>query len=603
LNEDYWAKALKQRVSRRRGLAVAGTAVAGAAALSLVGCGGKDNSSGRESQPSAVNKPVDTTKSAVQGGNFSDRIATDDNYYLYDSNFNTSGNPGIAGWVYSHFVKSKLGSVANLPNGSVEGDFAESFEVSPDGLRATFKVRPGVKWDPRPPTNGRIADSGDMVWSYNHWAAGNARRQFLVNSINPDAPVLSVATPDKNTFVMNLAFPYAPMLNLLAVNPYPLVMPVEAEGFNTRNMSRGSGAWISDEHQQSNFIRMRRNPDWYEKPRPFLDTYTMHVVPDYAAGLAQFKAGALDSFPVTQEDILATKREALSLLLSQAAKWRNNPGSWMFFGFREGSPFRDERVRRAVSMSIDRDTWLEVFSNKEKFAAAGLPVETTWFSYLGKGYPDIYLDPKKNELGEASKNFVFDPKEAKKLLTAAGYNSPIKATWSVPDINQGNMPESIRGGIAGLGDFDLGKVDVLNYNGEFNPKVRESKGNFEGMAYVGWGENADPDHTIGGIFAPNAAPNWQIGLGEDKHLTDLVMGQARATDRNKRVDLLKEVQRYLASKMYAIPGPGDFLTFRLSQPWISNFDYFVPFIVDPANANTSQLDFTYRWIDKSKRPA
>jgi ABC-type transport system substrate-binding protein len=254
-------------------------------------------------------------------------------------------------------------------------------------------------------------------------------------------------------------------------------------------------------------------------------------------------------------------------------------------------------------MSIDRDTWLDVFSNKPAFEQAGLAVETSWYDYLGRGYPDIYLDPKKGELGDASKFFQYDPKEAKKLLSAAGFTSTIRTTWSVPDINQGNQPEAIRAGLAGLGDFNLDKVDVLTYQPTFNERVRESKGNFDGVAYVGWGENADPDHTIGGIFAPNAAPNWQIGLGEDKHLTDLVLGQARALDRGKRVDILKETQKYLAANMFCIPAPGDFLTFQLSQPWIGNFGYFVPFIVDPANANTSQLNFTYRWIDKSKRPA
>jgi ABC-type transport system substrate-binding protein len=222
---------------------------------------------------------------------------------------------------------------------------------------------------------------------------------------------------------------------------------------------------------------------------------------------------------------------------------------------------------------------------------------------LGKGYADIYLDPKKNELGEGSKNFVYDPKEAKKLLQAAGINSPIKATWNVPDVNQGNMPESIRAGIHDLKDFNFEKVEVMTYNPTFNVNVRESKGNFEGIAYVGWGENADPEHTIGGLFSPGAAPNLQIGLGPDPKLNELVLGQARAIDRNKRVELLKEVQKYLAAKMFAIPLPGDYLPFRISQPWIGNFGYFVPPIVDPAQANTSNLDLTYRWFDKSKRPS
>src|SRR5439155_14750219 len=162
---------------------------------------------------------------------------------------------------------------------------------------------------------------------------------------------------------------------------------------------------------------------------------------------------------------------------------------------------------------------------------------------------------------EASKNFNYDPAEAKKLLQAAGFNSPIKATWNVPDVNQGNQPEAIRAGIHDLRSFDLEKVEVTTYDPTFNTNVRESKGNFEGIGYVGWGENADPEHTIGGIFAPNAAPNWQIGLGEDKRLNDLVLGQVREIDHNKRVELLKDCQRYIASKMFAIPVPGDFLQF------------------------------------------
>lgn len=599
---NYWNNMLQSRLSRRRSLALTG---GGAAAAFLVACGGggsNEKSPQEKEANSALPKQVDTTKQAVAGGEFHERIANDTNYYLYDSNFNTSGNPGIAGWIYPHLTKSKVGNVDSLPTGEVVGDFAETFELSPDGLKATFKIRPNQKWDPRAPTNGRVADSEDAMWSYNHWAAGNARRLFLVNSINPDAPVTSVSTPDKNTFVMNLAFPWAPLFPLLAGNPFPSIMPREAETFDTRNTSRGIGAWIIDDKQQSNYIRLKKNPDWYEKPRPFVDTYWFHVIPDYAAALAQFKAGKLDYFQPNQDDILATKKDVPSMVVGQAAKWRNNPGAWIFFGFKEGSPFRDERVRKAFSMEIDRDLWIDVFANRQKFESEGLPVATNWFSWLGKGYPDIYLDPKK-DIGDGGVNFKFDPKEAKKLLSAAGFTSPIKTKWTVPDINQGNMPEAIRAGVHDLKDFNLEDVSVLTYEPTFNQQVRESKGKFDGVAYVGWGENGDPEHTVGGIFAPNAAPNMQIGLGEDKELNRLVLGQVREIDRNKRVQMLKDLQKYLATKMYALPQPGDFLPFRLYQPWAMNAGYFVSPIVHPVMENISQTELTYRWIDKTKKPA
>src|SRR6478735_6314259 len=138
----YWDNMLSSRISRRRSLGLTG---GGAAAAFLVACGGggsSEKSPQEREANSALPKQVDTTKQAVAGGEFHERIANDSNYYLYDSNFNTSGNPGIAGWIYPHFTKAKVGSVDSLPTGEVVGDFAESFELSPDGLKATFKIRP-----------------------------------------------------------------------------------------------------------------------------------------------------------------------------------------------------------------------------------------------------------------------------------------------------------------------------------------------------------------------------------------------------------------------------------------------------------------------------
>src|SRR5262245_60647327 len=105
---NYWDNMLHSRISRRRALAVTG---GGAAAAFLAACGGggsSDSGDKPKEASSTLPKQVDTTKQAVAGGEFHERIANDSNYYLYDSNFNTSGNPGIAGWIYPHFTKSKV---------------------------------------------------------------------------------------------------------------------------------------------------------------------------------------------------------------------------------------------------------------------------------------------------------------------------------------------------------------------------------------------------------------------------------------------------------------------------------------------------------------
>ncbi len=634
--KSYWDGVLRSRMTRRRSLSLIGTTAGVAAALSLIGCGDDDDggsnastggstggnastggstgattgssstggSTGSSSGSSSLfSKPVDTTSTAVKGGNFNDRAGANSAFenYGFDQNLNGAGNPGRGGWVYPHFVKSKLGTVDALPTGDVEGDFAESFELSPDGLTLTFKVRPGITWAAEAPTNGRTADATDMAFSYNRWADANPRRSLLVNDVDPNSPVTGVEAPDAETMIMHLAFPYSPLLPLLAVNPFPLVYPKEVDELGeTRSEARGAAAWTLDEYSEANFIRFKRNPDWYIKDRPFLDTYTINIVPDYAAGLAQFKTGALDRFDVTQEDILPTKKDVDKLIVGQDAKWRNNPGTWLFFGFQPDSPFRDDRVRKAMSMSMDRDTYIDVFSGRDAFEAAGLPVSTSYYNFLGAGYPDYFLDPQGSEIGPSGQFFTYNPDEAKKMLEAAGYTDPVDATWNVADITNGDESEAIRGGIASTGLFSFDNVDVLTYRPDFNEKIRESKGDFEGTGFVGWGNNADPDHTLYGIFAPSSAPNWQIGLGDDPKLTEMVTKQRQVVGED-RAESLKDLQRYLCENMFCIPQPGQWLLFTLHQPWTMNFDYHISPIVDPAFANISQTLLTYRWFDKSKK--
>ena len=65
-----------------------------------------------------------------------------------------------APWVYSRLVRYKAAKYPDLVQGDVEPDGAESWEMSPDGLTFTFKLRGNLKLDPRPPTNGRCNDRG-----------------------------------------------------------------------------------------------------------------------------------------------------------------------------------------------------------------------------------------------------------------------------------------------------------------------------------------------------------------------------------------------------------------------------------------------------------
>src|SRR5581483_6713945 len=233
-----------------------------------------------------------------------------------------------------------------------------------------------------------------------------------------------------------------------------IIFPKEADGgYDARATARGSGAWMLDEDRWPTQFTLKRNPNWYEKDRPYFDGWVVNNIPEYATALAQLKAGRIDKLDaLRQDDVLTAKKDAPTLQMVQQANFTKAMGGVMYFGGRPGSPFVDDRIRKAISMMIDRDLWLDTFSNRQKFEAVGLPVQTTWTGWVGPGY-DFFLDPRKDEIGEGGKNMRFNTAEAKKLLAAAGVKTPINVPfWTA---NNAYTPDrqAIVGMVEQTGDF------------------------------------------------------------------------------------------------------------------------------------------------------
>src|SRR6476620_9299924 len=102
--------------------------------------------------------------------------------------------------------------------GGIDGDMMESWETSPDKLTVTFKLRQGMKWDSRAPTNGREIDAQDVAWSWTKFAANN-----------PSAAVESVTAADNRTIVMKLKQPDSALMTTLAGWDQFYPMPRESE--------------------------------------------------------------------------------------------------------------------------------------------------------------------------------------------------------------------------------------------------------------------------------------------------------------------------------------------------------------------------------------
>jgi len=607
--EGYWSTVLTQRVNRRRLMTATGTFAAGAAFLAA--CGGNSSGKGDVDRSGLLTKPVDTTKRAVKGGIWP-QVVTSDAASL-DSMTGIGRRPlDEAAHVYSRLVRYKIGTFDKPAKGDIEGDAAVSWELSPDQTQLTLKLRPNMKFDPRPPTSGRFLHSGDVKFSWERFSRISPNRSEAVNAINPDAPIESVLTPDASTVVIKTAEPYAPLLKMLAFFWWMAVYPMEAEGgYDPRREMRGSGPWMLTNYQPSVVYEYRKNPNYYDiESRPFLDGKDRHIIPEYASAIAALAAGRIWNYSegsstgqslIRAEDVVPLKRQnpQLMMLTNDNLETSRNQFVLVFSG-RETSPLRDERVRRAASMLLDRDAFIDTFYNVSDHARNGLTVETRWESHISPGFGFFWLDPQGDKLGEGAKYFRHNPSEAKKLLDAAGrfgletdYSYHASGGFSGRGGSIARNMEVLRDMLAGEGHFNL-RVNVVDYS-VFSQRYQNTKADFDGIASLPSSTFPDIDPWLSSVYTVNGRASFV--KNPLPRVQDLILQQRRVSDEQKRTAIIHDLQRELALQMPDVPFPGIAQGFDLAWPMLGNYGHFQSYV--PLQGGAQEFD-TLVWYDKSK---
>jgi peptide/nickel transport system substrate-binding protein len=312
---DYWRSALSQRLTRRRGIAAVGAGALGAAFLAA--CGGSDSSSSSatSSAPKAFTQPEDTSKSAKRGGVLKRNVAAE--APSLDPHQNFAPVVPFYETVYGRLLGFKPGIMGNASE-EVDGDLAQSWELSPDKTTITFKLRPGTKWHPVAPVNGRAVEMEDILWSWERFTTIGSQRGALANSVNPNAPIVSLTAPDNQTAVVKLKEPLVYALALFGARENFNIVPKESRdnaALDLRGKMIGTGPYYISDYQRSAQITLKRHPDYYDKASSFVDEIQYPIITEYAQMSAQFRSGNIHvplSPPGTglrQEDILPVKKE------------------------------------------------------------------------------------------------------------------------------------------------------------------------------------------------------------------------------------------------------------------------------------------------------
>lgn len=602
MQPNYWTRLLTGRLNRRRAVTAVG---AGFSAAVLLAACGNDGDKPNGDSSGLLTKPVDSSKEAKQGGVM--KMSRSSDIQHWDPHFSGAwwsfANPAV----YSRITRLKAGYLAPA-SGEVVGDLAESWEFSPDRLTATFKLRPNVTWHQIAPVNGRAFDSQDVIYSWTRYLKEGGNRSNFANSVNPEAPIVSLTAPDRLTVVAKLSFPMANLTALLAAHSGGnfAILPREQDGgYDIRSKPIGTGPYSVSEHLPSQRFVLKKNPDYYDKPGVNIDSAEYPIITEYAQGLAQLKAGALYTYAVRGEDMLQTKKDVPALSLYEGTMGSN--GNGVVFGYRnsEKAPFRDERLRRAFSMTWDRDQFIDVQFGVSELTAQGIPVKTSWSTSLQNNYfAAWYLDPQGKDFGPNAVYFKRDVAEAKKLMAAAGFASGLEVISNVisgPDYGVDyHKHVDILEGFASEAGFKFSRVAVP-YQTEFIPKIRDAQGNFDGIAWKLLTPSTPPDGIEamvayfskgGGATFQGIDPDGKGTFAGDPYVEEQIRKARSETDPKKAHAIVHDIQRHVAGKAYMWRAPGGATGLDIAWPIVRNF-------------NTYQSEYRAHyneWLDPNQPP-
>ena len=313
----------------------------------------------------------------------------------------------FAGLTSSRLLRHALSNEATgYSDLTLKGDLAESWQGSPDQRVWTFTLRRGVRWQNVPPVKGRELTATDVKYCFEQYAKEGVQT-FTFQEIE------GMETPDSHTLRIHLKTPNSLFPQNVA-EPVTIIFAREVleEDGDLKKRLIGTGPYILKEHTRKVRVVLQRNPDYFDAGRPYIDEYTILSTPDAATRMAAFRTGQSDFLVLQAPSEVEAVRKTNPGTIVQAL-----PNTLSPFGValaQDRPPFNDVRVRRAISMAIDRQKQVDTV-----FEGDGI---------VGWGLPYIYYQDTRPTAAQLGPYWQYRPAEAKKLLAEAGHPNGFATT-------------------------------------------------------------------------------------------------------------------------------------------------------------------------------
>ncbi|SFM88997.1 glutathione transport system substrate-binding protein [Izhakiella capsodis] len=433
------------------------------------------------------------------------------------SNFTTldpyDANDTLSQAVAKSFYEGLFGFDKNM---KLKNVLAESYQVSPDGLTYTIKLRPGVKFQDGSDFNAEAV-------KVNLDRASNPENHL--KRYNLFDAVAKTEALDAHTVKITLSQPFSAFINTLASPAAAMISPTALKkyGKDIGFHPVGTGPYQFDAWNQTDFVKVKKFSDYWHKGYPKLDSITWRPVVDNNTRAAMLQTGeATFAFPIPYEQaVLLEKSNKVDLVATPSIMQR-----YISLNVTR-KPFDNPKVREALEYAINRQALVKVAFAGYASPATGIVPPAIQFS---RSYPAIQYNPAR----------------ARELLKEAGFPDGFTTTlWS--SHNHSTAQKVLQFTQQQLAQVGI-KVQVRAMDAGLRSAEVEGKGQKESdvrMFYTGWSASTgEANWALTPLFATTSWPPaiFNTAFYSNKQVDQDLEDALKTTDNEKKAALYKDAQ-------------------------------------------------------------
>lgn len=336
-----------------------------AMALSLVGCGGYNQTNTQAAAPASDSAESASASDSSASGESAAGSSSDLNVMLETPVESLDPQQATDGTSFEVIADYTDGLMQMDSDGQAVNALAESYELSDDGLTYTFHIRDDANW-----SNGTPVTAADFVfgwqravdpevaseYAYMFSDIGQIKNAAEIISGEKDKSELGVTAVDDKTLTVELNAPVSYFLSLMY---FPTFYPVNEEFFNTCPDTYGTspettlsnGAFILDSYEPAaTAFHLTKNADYYDAANVQLSGLNYQVIQDSQQALMSYQAGDLDLTLVNGEQVDQVKDDPAFKAVGAGYLWYVSPNI-------DSVPeLNNLNIRKALTMAIDRDS-------------------------------------------------------------------------------------------------------------------------------------------------------------------------------------------------------------------------------------------------------